>query len=57
MQEKVKKIPDNVRNAGRRKLPEGQATKSRTVSLNDNDNTWLVKKFGSLTNAIKTLLP
>lgn len=42
--------------AGRPSLPEGQAAKSRTVSLNDNDYNKLIKLFGSLTTAVKSLL-
>lgn len=38
------------------KAPEDIA-KGRNISLSDNESTYLVKKYGGLTKAIKTLLP
>lgn len=57
MQEKVKKKADNIRNAGRKKLPSGTAVKNYTVCIREVDRDSLVIKYGSLSAAIKSLLP
>jgi hypothetical protein len=39
-----------------RPLKKGELTKSHTVSLLPSQKKYLVQKFGSLTDAIKTLI-